>query len=149
MPGPFSPGDVIVGPIAEAISCLITTQIPSITHVYPTLVDRPPGDNAVVLRFTRGKVRDETNGKVKVLLTYTMQHIFRRTEVSDALSRSYTYIIPWLQFLAAWPNQQLGGLAIEMSATDLATTPITVSGQPVVALLVDFNVLTEFNISIT
>jgi len=99
-----------------------------------------------VLRFTRGRVTDETSGKVRILLTYTMQHLFRRTEVADSLLRAYAYVVPWLLFLAAVPNQALGGLAISITATDLATTQLSVSGQPVVALVVDFNVHTEFNI---
>ncbi len=146
MPGPYSPSDTIIGPIANAIANLITTQIPSIVKVYPTLTDRTPGDNAVVLRFTRGRVTDETSGKVRILLTYTVQHLFRRTEVADSLLRAYAYVVPWLLFLAAVPNQALGGLAISITATDLATTQLSISGQPVVALVVDFNVHTEFNI---
>lgn len=112
-------------------------------------MDRVPGDNAVILRFTRGRIVDETNGKIRVLLTYTMQHLFRRTEIADSLLRAYAYAVPWMRFLAAIPNQALGGLAISMTATDLATTQVPVSGQPTVALVVDFNVHTEFNLDQT
>jgi len=149
VPGPYTPTDSLIGPIATFIANLITTQIPSITHVYPTLTDRAPSDNAVVLRFTRGKIVDETNGKIRVVLTYTMNHLFRRAEIDASLLRAYAYAVPWMRFLAAIPNQALGGLAISMTATDLATTQVPISGQPTIALVVDFNVHTEFNLDQT
>jgi hypothetical protein len=149
MPGPFAPSDDVVGPIAHAIAILIITQIPSIGTVYEKLPDRPPADNSVILPMTRGKVMDETNGKVKIRLTYSMNHLFRRTSLPDDMLRAYTYVMPWLRFLAAWTNQGLGGLAISVSATDLGITQRVESGQPYLALVVNFDVLTEFNIPLT
>src|SRR5258708_1138162 len=91
VPGPFSPNDSLVGPVAHAIALLITTQIPSINHIYEKLIDRPPGDNTMVLRFFKGKVLSETNGKTKIRLTYTAQHLFRRAEIDASFSRAYSY----------------------------------------------------------
>jgi hypothetical protein len=146
MPGPFSPSDDLVGPIIHAISLLVQTQIPSITHIYETLPDRPPADNTAVFHLTKGRVVDETGGKVRFMFTFSMSHLFRRTELSDNLLRAYTYVMPWIRFLFAWPNQNLGGLAIEVNATDLSIVQLAESGHPMVALVVNFFVLTEFNI---
>jgi hypothetical protein len=149
MPGPFVPNDSLVGPISSEIATLIQAQIPSIDYIYQRLPDRPPGDNSVTLFMVRGKVLGDTNGKVKIRLTFRMNHLFRRVNISDSFARAYTYVMPWLDFLSAWPNQNLNGLAIEVDATDVGITQVPQSGQPAVALVVDFNVLTEFNIPLT
>jgi hypothetical protein len=149
MPGPFAPADTLVGPIAHEIATLIQTQIPSINTVYEKLPDRPPGDNCVILPLTVGKVEDDTNGKLKVMLTFSMRHLFRRTNMSDSITQAYAYVQPWLNFLSAWSNQSLGGLAIEVNATKLTIAHLAESGQPMVGLVVDFNVLTEFNIPLS
>jgi hypothetical protein len=146
MPGPFAPTDDLVGPIAHAIATLITTQIPSIGTVYEKLPDRPPADNTVILPMTRAKVLTETSGKMRVKFTYSVRHLFRRTNIADDQTRAYTYVLPWLKFLSAWSNQQLGGLAMEVDATDLGITQLVESGQPYLALVVNFDVITEFNI---
>ena len=149
MPGPFNPVDSLVGPIAHQIALFVSAQIPSIQAVYEKLTDRPPGDNTVVVKFTRGKVLGETNGKMKIRLTYTIQHLFRRANLPDSFSRAYTYIMPWMFLLAAWPNQNLAGLAREVNATELAVAQLPYSGTPVVALVVNFDVVTEFNIPLS
>lgn len=149
MPGPFPPNDNLVGPIAHQLATLIFTQIPSIAHVYEQLPDRPPGDNTIILPMTRGKVIGDTNGKMKVQFTFSMRHLFRRKNMQDNITSAYSYVTPWLNFLSAWPNQNLGGLAIEVSATDIAITQLSESGQAMVALVINFNVLTEFNIPLT
>ena len=149
MPGPFVPNDTLVGPVAHQIALFVQAQIPSINTVYEKLTDRPPGDNTVVVKFTRGKVLAETNGKMKMRLTYTIQHLFRRASLPDSFSRAYAYIIPWMFLLAAWPNQNLAGLAREVNATELAVSQLPYSGMPVVGLVVQFDVITEFNISLS
>ena len=62
------------------------------------------------------------------------------------LSTAYTYVVPWLNILSAWPNTAMGGLAIVTSPTELQITQMSQSGQPMVVLAVNFDVLTEFNI---
>jgi hypothetical protein len=99
--------------------------------------------------MVHGKVLGDTNGKLKVQLTYGMTHVFRRANMSDALTRAYTYVTPWLNFLAAWPNQNLGGLAMEVNATDLTFAQRTESGQAMVGLVISFQVVTEFNIPLS
>lgn len=149
MPGPFSPNDDLVGPLVHQIALLVQAQIPSVGTVYEKMPDSPPQDNSVLLPLLPSKIMDETDGKVRVMFRFGMRHIFRRKKFSDNVAVAYTYITPWLKFLAAWPNQSLGGLAREVTATDLAVTQTVQSGQPVVALAVTFSVLTEFNIPLS
>lgn len=147
MPGPYSPSDSLVGPIAHEIAVLVAAQIPSISRVYETLPDRPPDDNSVVLAMTRARVRDaETNGKIKITFVFSIRHMFRRTSMSANVTSAYSYLVPWMNMLAAWPNQGLGGLAISVGTTDVMITQMMQSGQPMVALVINAEVLTEFNI---
>ena len=149
MPGPYSPNDTLVGPIAHQIATLIATQIPSIGTVYERIPDRAPADNSVIVAFDRGHVVDDTNAKVKINLMYTVQHVFRRANLSDSFARAYTYIMPWMRFLAAWPNQTLGGLAIVVNTADVKVQRIPIAGQPEVVISTTIGVLTEFNIDLS
>lgn len=146
MPGPYAPDDSLVGPIAHEIAIMVQQQIPSITTVYEKLPDRSPTDNSVILPMIRAKVLGDTNGKMKIRFTFSMRHLFRRKSMPDNIASAYSYLMPWMNFLSAWPNQTLNGLAIEVTATDISITQLMESGQPMVALMVNFDVLTEFNI---
>ena len=148
MPGPFPPTDDLVGPIATAIKNLIAAQIPSINpnNIYVFLPDTPPTDGSVLLPMTRMKLLHNYSGKVQYQITYACWHVFRRRKMSDTLTAAYTYITPWLKFLEAWPNQTLGGLAEEVTATDIVITQKVDNGQPYVYLICTFNVVTNINI---
>lgn len=128
------------------LATIIQTQIPSIDFVYEKMPDRAPTDNQVLLPMVKAKVVDDTNGKLKVRFTIASQHLFRRTEMDTALTRAYAYVMPWLFMLSAWTNQTLSGLSIAVYMSDLGVTQLVVSGQAYVALVVNFDVLTEFNI---
>lgn len=149
MPGPFAPSDSLVGPIVHQIALFVAAQIPSVGHVYEDLPDRPPADNSVIIPLLRGKVQSNTNGKLKLQLQFSLRHLFRRKNMPDNIAMAYTYIMPWLQMLSAWPNQNLNGLAIEVDADTVMVTQMSESGQPMVALVVNLFVVTEFNIPLT
>lgn len=146
MPGPYAPSDSLIGPIIHELALIIASEIPSIAHVYEEMPDRAPMDNSVLLPMTRIKVLDDTNGKMKILMTIGARHLFRRREFDLAIQQAYSYIMPWLQMLDAWPNQTLGGLVIEVNPHDVQVTKVMESGQVFVALATAFDVLTEFNI---
>lgn len=149
MPGPYSPSDDFIGPISHQIAITIQAQIPSIGYVFEKPPDRPPQDNEVFIQFVKGQVLSDTNGKMKLKLTYSARHFFRRAEMDTVLGRAYTYVTPWLRMLDAWPNQTLGGLVMETNPTSLSVLQVTESGQVSVALAVAFDTVTEFNISLT
>jgi hypothetical protein len=149
MAGPYAPGDTLVGPIIHQIAQIIRTEIPSIENVYEAVPDRAPSDNQVLLPLIKIKPLDDTNGKLKVLISIGARHVFRRRELDAGITQVYTYIMPWLRMLSAWNNDTLGGLSIKVTTTDLAVTRIIESGQVYIALAVNFDVLTEFNIDLT
>lgn len=149
MPGPWSPSDTLVGPVVNQLISDIHSQIPSIVEVYFTIPDSQPLDNSVILPMIKAKVIDDTNGKMKVKLMFALRHVFRRTKLSDDIARAYTYVQPWLYLLSAWLNQGLGGLSIDIDIDDLVVTRVTQSGQVMVAIAINFAVLTEFNIVLT
>lgn len=149
MPGPFSPSDNLIGPIVHQIALFVGAQIPSIAHIYEDIPDVSPQDNSVIIPLLKAKIVDETSGKVKINLTFALSHIFRRTKMQDNVVRAYSYVMPWLQLLSAWPNQNLNGQAISVSSRELIVRQAAASGQPVVTLAVQFDVLTEFNASLT
>lgn len=149
MAGPFAPNDSVIGPIVHELATIIQTQIPSIGHVYEKLPDRPPTDNEVLLPMTKARIVDDTNGKLKVRFTIACQHLFRRTEMDVSITRAYTYVMPWLLMLSAWTNQTLGGLSIAVYMSEVGVSQVVNSGQAYVALVVNFDVLTEFNIPLT
>jgi len=149
MPGPYTPGDTLIGPIIHQLATNIKTQIPSIEYVWEEVPDRAPSDNQVLLPVLKIKVLGDTNGKLKLLITVGARHVFRRRELDAGISQAYTYIMPWLRMLSAWQNQTLGGLAIDVTPTDLAITRIIESGQVFIAVATNFEVLTEFNIDLT
>lgn len=148
MAGPYTPGDTLIGPIISQIAQTIRTQIPSIEYVWEKTPDRAPSDNQVLLPLLKIKQIDDTNGKLKIILTIGARHLFRRQELDAGITRAYTYIMPWLRLLAAWPNATAGGLAIKITTTDLAITRIIESGQVYIAVATNFEVLTEFNIDL-
>lgn len=149
MPGPYTPSDSLIGPIIHQIAQTIRNEIPSIEHVFEQVPDRAPSDNQVLLPLLKIKVLDDTNGKLKILVSIGARHVFRRRELDAGISQVYTYIMPWLRMLSAWPNDTQGGLAMKTTPTDLAVTRIIEAGQVYIALAVNFDVVTEFNIDIT
>lgn len=149
MPGPFSPQDNFIGPIIQALSNDVAAQIPAVGPIYPRLPDRAPVDNSVIIPLLRAKIISDTNGKLKVRLFFAMRHLFRRTKFDDDVLRAYTFVQPWLLLLAAWANQNLNGLAIQVDVSDLTVVQVSQSAQPMIALAINFEVLTEFNIPLS
>jgi hypothetical protein len=147
MAGPFSPNDNLIGPIAHQLALLIQAQIPSIQYVYEKLPDRSPQDNSVIMPLFKAKVTDgNVEGKVQIRFTFAIRHLFRRKEMPDNVAMAYSYLVPWILMTTAWPNQNLGGLARSVNPTDVNVIQVAESGQPMVALAVNVDVLTEFNV---
>lgn len=149
MAGPYAPSDNVIGPIIYEIAQIIRVGIPSIEYVHERVPDRAPADNHVLLPILKIHKLDDTNGKLKIRITIGARHVFRRTELDAGLTKMYTYIMPWLYLLSAWPSQTLNGRAIDIDISDVFPTRVMESGQAFIALAVNFDVLTEFNIPLT
>jgi hypothetical protein len=102
-----------------------------------------------MLLFVRGKLLHDYSGIEQWELNYTAMHTFRRRGMQPTLQAAYQYVTPWMYLLAAWPNQKLGGLAEAVNATQLTILQRVESGQPMVVLAVNFNVITNFAIPLT
>lgn len=146
MAGPYAPDATMLGNIIHQIAITVQAQIPSISFVYEDYPDRAPGDNTVILPLSKFKVLDDTNGKLKVAFTIAARHLFRRRAMSDNIKQAYTYINPWMLCISAWPNQTLGGYAMEMTIKEGGVQQVAEAGQAMVALVVTFEVVAEFNI---
>ncbi len=146
--GSIAPNDSLVTPIADALG-VVAQQIQGIGTVYTDPPDRPLEDNSVLILLNEWEVLGDTNGKLKVNLVFEVAHCFRRTTLSYALTKAYAYVMPWFTVLTAWSNNELGGLAIDMS---LLTHRGTVkgfkwAGTDYIAVSNLVAVLTEFNIN--
>lgn len=146
MPGPFTPDGTLLKNIVHQLAITIQAQIPSIATVYEDYPDRAPGDNTVIIPLTKFKVLDDTNGKLKVAFTFSARHLFRRKAMSDNLNQAYQYIYPWLACISAWPNVELNGFADVVNIKEGGVSQVAEAGQPMVALVVTFEVVAEFNI---
>lgn len=149
MPGPYVPDGTLITDIIHQIAITIQAQIPSISHVYEEYPDRAPNDNTVILPLTKFKVLDDSNGKLKVVFVITAKHLFRRKQMSDNITQAYSYVNPWLLCISAWPNQGLGGNAIQLTIKEGGVQQMAEAGQAMVGLVVSFEVLAEFNIPLT
>lgn len=149
MPGPYVPDGTLITDIIHQIAITIQAQIPSISHVYEEYPDRAPNDNTVILPLTKFKVLDDSNGKLKVVFVITAKHLFRRKQMSDNITQAYSYVNPWLLCISAWPNQDLGGNAIQLTIKEGGVQQMAEAGQAMVGLVVSFEVLAEFNIPLT
>ena len=117
--------------------------------------DRPLDDNQVVIPLLSGRhgahdlYSGDTSGKIEIIYTFALRHVFRRNNLDRNLKTAYTFIQPWLSFFTALPNQTLGGIGRLMNVTRISITQSGQGGQPIVVLSFEFEVATEFAPSYT
>ncbi len=145
----YTPEDTLIGPIVHEISTIIQTQIPSIAHIYEKLPDRQPLDNSVLIPLRKFTNLQESNGRQKVRLTFGVRHVFRKGKIEESLSAAYSYLMPWLLVLASWSTQNLNGKAITTTATDGGISQVLESGQLMIALVINVDVITEYLIPLS
>lgn len=145
----YTPSDILVGPIVQQIATIIENQIAGVDRVYVNIPDGPPEDNSVIIPLTNFEILDETNGRLSVRLTFGMRHLIRRKSMDEAITNCYSYIMPYFQCFSAWVNQDLGGLARLMTIKNGGVTQFIEAGQVFLALIINLQVLTEFNIPVS
>ncbi|GCE45182.1 hypothetical protein EI42_03156 [Thermosporothrix hazakensis] len=143
---PFLPGDALVGPIIRQIAAIIRQQVAGVSIVYETPPDAPPEHNGVLLALSGFRIISDTNGKLLVSVRVGVRHMIRRASFDENIAEAYAYIMPYLQAFSAWRNQTLNGLARQVTPTHGGVTQLVASGQTFVCLIVNLDVLTEFNI---
>ena|SRR5260221_1268679 len=152
MPLSFPPDSAIIQPIVHQLATALSSQIPGLGFVYEQPPDKAVENKAVLIVLRKFKIEGDTNAKLYVRLTFGIYVLFRPTKLGDDIAQAYTYLNPVLQVLAAWPNQTLTDSfgtdhAIEVCPTDGGVTRWPQAATGHLALVVNCDVLTEFNIA--
>ena len=141
----FTPSDNLIGPIVSQLAG-IASQIQGVGRTYTVPPEGEPEDNSVLFPLKRWRVIDSTNAKLKVELTFSILHLFRRDRMDDVMPRVQLVMTSWWNALADWQNLTLGGLAIDTTIKDGAIGTVEWAGQLYLSLTNTVVVLTEFNI---
>jgi hypothetical protein len=144
----FTPTDALVGPIIHQLA-LVAGQIQGVGRTYETPPEGEPEDNSVLFPLMKWKEIDDTNAKLKIELTFSIYHLFRRDRMEDAYPRAQLYMTSWWNALADWSNLTLGGLAIDTNIVDGKIGNVVWGDHPYLALITTITVLTEFNIPLS
>lgn len=142
----ITPTDTLVGPVVDGLIG-VTGQISGIGRTYREPPEGAPEDNSVIFPLTGFEVKDDTNGRLFVALTFEISHLFRRGRLNETVGRIIPFVPAWLDRLTAWPNQSLGGAAEEVSVKSGKIAGFTWASQQYLALSLTVTVLTELPIS--
>jgi hypothetical protein len=134
-----------LGPVLSALGTL-TQQIQGIdpTTVFTELPELPQA--GVIFPIKNWEVLDDTNAKLKVRWTIDIQHLFTFSRLQDTMQQAQAYIPAWLKALSAWPNQDLGGIAITTTPKSGKLAEAVYGGNRFLALINTVQVTTEYNI---
>lgn len=145
----YPPSDTLIAPIATQLATILTTQI-GVARVYTEAPDGPPENNSAVIPPPSFKVLDDTNGKLRLKLSFPIRHLIRRAKLSDSLVAAQHYYLPYLQAFSAWRNQQLYDgtkpLAREVSPTAGGLVQLVEAGQVYIALTCTVDVIVDLPI---
>lgn len=143
--GPFTPSDTLVGPIVHQLATYINTEITGINKVYEQDPDGSPLDNTVTIPLVKFEVKECTFGKMEVTLKFSVIHWFRRGVLGTGITKCYSFLMPYLQVLTAWSQNDINNLARQITVTDGGVTQISYSSEPHVGLVINIDVCTEYN----
>lgn len=144
----FSPGTTI-SDLKDAIGSIATSQITGIVRVYTNEPDGPPENGSLIVGSPRWEVLDDTNGKLKVRLTFPLRMCFRRKGNGEDIVAAESYTLPFILAYSSWVNQFLDSDAMLVEVKDGGTVQFNYADQMMRALLVNVSVLTEFNIPLS
>jgi hypothetical protein len=137
-----NPQDDWVAPIVAQLAVL-TGQIAGIDQAYTEPPDAPE-DNSVIFPLKQWDIIDSTVGKIKVRWTFEVQHLFRMNRLQDTLARASSFLSSWIRALTAWPNTDLGGLAITTDPKTGRFLAVGYGGNDFLALAHVVTVTTEY-----
>lgn len=150
----FTPSDSVITPIVSALSSNIQAQLtnPATFYLYPP--DGPPDDNSYVFALDKFQVKADgesggTNGVLGLFLSFKFYHFFRKSTFGDNLTSVYNLYLPYLSIFSAWYNQSLGGLARAVTPKGGKVMQVPFGDEPHVALVLDLEVETEFNVPLS
>jgi hypothetical protein len=141
----MTPMDDIIGPIVEALAEEISSIV-GIGRLYTELPDGPPENNSVLFPLTGAKLEGDTNGKVYVRLTFSIRYVVRRGKFIDSIKQCYFMFSAFAKVLSSIPNQTLGGDSIMVTPKNFSINQTYDAAQAFVMLVMNVEVLTEFNL---
>ena len=140
--------DTYLGPIAAQLST-VAQQISGMGRIYTEPPEGPPESNSVMIALKTWTVVEETNAKIRVMLSFDIYHVFRRNRLADTLTAARSFVFPWLLALSAWSNQSLNGLSRTVSPKSGSLQSMTYAQQDYIAVYNSVMIDTEFNIITT
>jgi hypothetical protein len=149
MPTQYSPSDPIIGPIIQSLHDAIQTQIQGVERIYTTEPDTAFENNSVWIPEPTWEVKGDTNGKLYLVISFSIRHIVNRNLLADSLPLVRSYLYPYLMVLATWANQSLNGNAIAITIKKGGSGQFVHAGMNHTALLMNVDVMTEFNIPVS
>lgn len=148
----YDPSDNLISPIATQLAAILTQQI-GVVRVYTEAPDGPPENNSAVIPPPSFKVLDDTNGKLRLKLSFAIKHLIRRAKMSESLTAAQHYYLPYLQAFSAWKNQGLydgtKNLAREVTPISGGLVQMVEAGQVFIAFTCNVDVTVDLNIDTT
>jgi len=141
----MTPVDDIIGPVIEALAAELSSIV-GVGRMYLEPPDGPPEDNSVLFPLSHFKFEGDTNGKIYVRLGFRITYVVRRSKFPDNIQQCYLMFSSFSKILSSLQNQDLGNLSITVTPKDGSVGQFGQSMQAFVVLILNTEVLTEFNI---
>lgn len=141
----FSP-DTTLGDIKHQIGLIASGQITGVGRIYEQEPDTPPEDGSVIVAMRKFKVESDTNGKLKLRITFGLFYCKRRKRTTQDMPAVEQYLMPFLSAYSAWGNQTLNNDAELVGVSDGGVVQQPIAGEIYRCLVVNVDVLTEYNI---
>lgn len=142
----FSPQDIWIGPIITQFNNIITTQVQP-TRIYTAEPDGDVEDNSALIFEPTWEIKGNTNAKLYLVVHFGIRHVITRTpDAEDSFPAARQWLYPYVMALSTWANQSLSGDAIQVDIKKGGLGQWAHGGIVYTALLLQVDVLTEFNI---
>ena len=146
----YQPSDAWIGPIITSFYTMISSQVGGLSRIYTVEPDGDLEDNSALIPEPTWEVKGDTNAKLYLVIHFGIRHIVSRSpDVEDSFPAARAYLYPYLMTLSTWANQSMSGNAIQMTIKKGGLGQWEHSGIIYTALLLQVDVLTEFNIPLT
>ena len=145
----FSPQDVWIGPIITEFYNIINTQVQP-TRIYTVEPDGDLEDNSALIPEPTWEIKGDTNAKLYLSIHFGIRHVITRSpDTEDSFPAARKWLYPYVMALSTWANQSMGGAAIQIDIKKGGLGQWPHAGIIYTALLLQIDVLTEFNIALS
>lgn len=142
----YPPIDDVVGPIAQEFINIAQASFTGIEGFYPDETDEPPPHNSLMVMNPAFDVKDDSNGRLFLLLKFKLCLRYDTRQSSIDLPALRQYVTPFLLAYGAWENNELGGLARLLSVAGGGIVREIYNGVLYRTLVLNLAVETEYNI---